>query len=357
MTEPRPGLLGLAPSELVTRLDGPGRARAIYAELRAGRDPFTSPELADGARARLARAASDDGLPVKAAHRAGDGTTKLFLGLDDGLAVEAVLIPEPSRTTLCVSTQVGCARGCTFCLTATMKLVRSLRAGEISAQVVAGLRVARDAALPVLRNVVFMGMGEPLDNLDAVRASLAVITGSGLGLGIGWGHVTVSTVAPSPRMVLAAEDLPAHLAWSLHAANDALRAKLVPTTRHGVAELRDAFAEVLARRGKREPLFVELTLLDGINDRDEDAQAVVELFAGFDHEVRLNLLPMNPIDDGVLGPDARAQRPSSPERVRTFEQHLRDAGFFTKVRRPRGIEERAACGQLAVEARRLRVTP
>ncbi|MCK6550936.1 23S rRNA (adenine(2503)-C(2))-methyltransferase RlmN [Myxococcota bacterium] len=355
MTETRPGLLGLEPAELVTRLDGPGRARAVYAELRAGRDPFTSPGLMPGARARLARVASDDALAGNAVHRSADGTTKLLLGLRDGLAVEAVLIPEPSRTTLCVSSQVGCARGCTFCLTATMKLVRSLSAAEITAQVAAGLSVARELALPGLRNVVFMGMGEPLDNADAVRASLAVITGSGLGLGVGPGHVTVSTVGPSPSAIEGAADLPAHLAWSLHAADDTLRSALVPTARARVTELRDAFARALARRGKKEPLFVEVTLLDGINDRDEDARAVAELFAGFGHEVRLNLLPMNPIDPSVLGPGARAQRPSPPERVEAFERHLRAAGFFTKVRRARGTEERAACGQLAVEARRLRV--
>lgn len=331
-------------------LGGPGRARAVYALLRSGRDPFTAPEAAPGARARLADRTRPTPLEIREHTRALDGTQKLLLGLASGHAIEVVLIPElasPSgrtrqaRTTLCVSSQVGCKRGCTFCLTATMKLVRDLTAAEIVAQLALGLRLTREEGLPPLRNVVFMGMGEPLDNLEAVRGALRIATTSGVGLGFGPAHVTVSTVGPSPERVLAAAELPGRIAWSLHAADDALRARLVPTHRSSVAELREVFLEVVRRR--RSPLFVELTLIDGVNDGPGEAAAAADLFAGTGVEVRFNLLPMNPI-----GPGAGPLRPSSPERVAAFARVLRDAGFLTLVRKARGGEERAACGQLAV---------
>src|SRR5262249_42588434 len=152
-------------------------------------------------------------------------------------------IPGRARSTVCVSSQVGCARGCAFCLTATMGLVRSLGAGEIVAQVVLAARRIREAGLPPLRNVVYMGMGEPLDNLEAVAQSLRVLTDP-YGLGLAPRHISVSTVGTSPRAIWEARHLGAHLAWSVHAADDGLRRRLVPTTRHPMSALRDAFARV-----------------------------------------------------------------------------------------------------------------
>jgi 23S rRNA (adenine2503-C2)-methyltransferase len=331
-----PELLALDPNALSERLGGSGRARAVYAALRRGEDPFSAGVLADGARERLSVACRPTAIERRTSVRAEDGTVKLLLELSDGARIEVVLIPEKSRTTLCVSSQVGCARGCRFCLTATMGLVRDLESSEIAAQVVAGIERARALRMPPLRNVVFMGMGEPLDNLDPVRSALELITGP---LGFGPGHVTVSTVGPSPRAVLAAKDLPGRLAWSLHAPTTRERRALIPTQRHSIEALRDAFAEVV--RARREPLFVEVTLIDGVNDRLQDAARIAALFQGFGAELRFNLLPMNAIGASDLAP-------SSPERVLTFQRALIAAGYFTKVRKARGADARSACGQLAI---------
>lgn len=345
--EPEP-LLALSPDALASVLGGPGRAQAVLAVLRRGGDPLTDPALAPGARARLAARTRPTALPIEHETVAPDGTVKRLLRLDDGRAVEVVAIPTPDRTTLCVSSQVGCARGCTFCLTATMGLVRSLRAEEIVAQVVHGLALVRERALPPLRNVVFMGMGEPLDNVDAVRAALALVTGS-RGLGIGPRHVTVSTVGPSPEKLRALADLPARVAWSLHAAVPQTRARLVPTARATPEALRDVLAEVLAPR--EEPLFVELTLVDGVNDDAVHAEAVVALFRGFPTQVRLNLLPVNETE--------RGHRPCTPEALEAFRAVVQGAGYFTTVRRARGADQRSACGQLAIDGlgRRAAVSP
>ncbi|MCA9555866.1 MAG: radical SAM protein, partial [Myxococcales bacterium] len=320
------------------RLGGPGRARAVFRALAAGADPRA--ELTPKASLRLAEAATFAPLPIQARAVASDGTTKLLLSVDEGHAVECVLIPERDRTTLCVSSQVGCRRGCRFCLTGTMGLVRSLGAHEIVGQVHAGLAAiaAADGALPPLRNVVLMGMGEPLDNPVAVEAALAILTDH-RGFGLAPRHLTVSTVAPSPAAVRRASGWPGHLAWSLHAADDALRTALVPTARFAVAALRDAFAEVCAARGQ--PLFVELTLLDEVNDGDAHADAAAALLAGFPTEVRFNLLPVNPAPGLPF-------RPAAPERAAAFQARLIERGFFASLRRPRGQDARAACGQLAI---------
>jgi 23S rRNA (adenine2503-C2)-methyltransferase len=337
-----PPLLALDEKELTACLQGPGRARAIWGHLRAGLDPFTDESIAKGTRKRLAESCAPSRLTLEQLHVSRDDTTKMLLRLRDQRAVEAVLIPQSaggrSRTTLCLSTQVGCARGCVFCLTATMKLVRNLSTDEIVAQAVLAMRVAKDRGLPPLRNLVLMGMGEPLDNLDAVAPALDRLTDSACGLGFGKRHVTLSTVAPSPRAVRAARNLPAHLAWSLHAADDELRRELVPTAKHTVAELRDAFYEVLRERD--EPLFVEMTLIAGKNDRPEDAERAAQLFEQAPIPVRFNLLPMNTIGDPVLVASRRADM---------FDQVLRAAGYFTMIRRARGEDDGAACGQLAIK--------
>lgn len=325
-------LLGLTPDALAVRLGSPGRARNVFRLLADGRDPFDM--LSAGARARL-HAATQMVLPVvRGRAQSTDGTVKLLLGLEDGREVETVLIPEKKRTTICVSTQVGCVRGCRFCLTATMKLLRNLAPAEIVGQVFAGLREVAGRGMPPLRNVVFMGMGEPLDNAEATRSSIEILTS---GFQFGPRHVTVSTVAPSARAVARMEGWPAHVAWSLHAADDDLRRRLIPTARSAVKELRDAFAALSIRS-----LFVEVALIDGVNDRLEDADRIALLFQGFPAEVRLNLLPMNrtPGGDSGLGP--------SPEPVvRAFQDRLREAGYFCIQRRARGADAAAACGQLA----------
>lgn len=334
----RPPLLSLSPGEVATRLGGSGRSRAVYRALSNGDDPFADGSLAPGAQKRLAEALSPTAASVESTLASRDGTLKMLIRLGDGLAVEAVLIPSRSRSTLCVSSQVGCARGCDFCLTATMGLVRNLSCDEIVAQVVVALRVARDAELPALRNIVFMGMGEPLDNLSAVAASLSIITADEC-LGFGPRHMTVSTVGTTARAIERAATLPCRLAWSLHAADDAVRSGLIPTARASASALRDAFMNALDGSGR--PLFVECCLIDGLNDRERDALALVELFRDVDVEVRVNLLALNPIGRPDLGP-------SPPDRVARFGDIVRTAGHFCTVRTPRGQLEGAACGQLAV---------
>jgi 23S rRNA (adenine2503-C2)-methyltransferase len=337
-----PELFELEPGALAERLGGQGRASAVYAALRRGVDPFAPGVLAPRALARLRSVARRTPVRPCTVELSSDGTRKMLLELEDGEKVECVLIPERSRTTLCISSQVGCARGCIFCLTASMGLARNLTAAEMVAEVWIGVRTALAEQMPPLRNLVFMGMGEPLDNADAVADALSVITGSGRGLGFGPGHVTVSTVGPTPRGIREAARLPARIAWSLHAADDALRRRLVPTQRHGVEVLLAAFRELARVRGM--PLFVEITLIADLNDDVKHAEQIADLFVDFEQEVRFNLLPMNP----VQAASRAVLVPSPPERVTAFAGVLRDAGHFTKVRRARGLDARAACGQLAV---------
>lgn len=333
----RPRLLDLGPDTLAEYLGGPGRARAVFRSLSCGRDPFHDADLADGLRRRLREAVAPIPIPIRNIRRARDGTTKLLLGLPGGGSVETVLIPEKSRTTLCVSSQVGCVRGCRFCLTATMGLERNLEVAEIMAQVLVGLEQAAALELPPLRNLVFMGMGEPLDNWAAVRRALDTLV-DGRGFGFGPRHVTVSTVGPSPRAIERLAHCPTRIAWSLHAARDGVRRSLVASQRASVHALREAFKHLFESR--KDPLFVEITLMDGVNDTLEDARAALELFRDFPSEVRFNLLPMNPTDRGY--------RPSAPRAVALFLDTLRDGGHFALTRTPRGQDASAACGQLAV---------
>lgn len=331
-----PALLSLTPEQLAALLEGSGRAKDVYALLRRGIDPFAPGELAPSAYRRLVASTRPTKMAMREAARSTDGTRKLLCTLHDGRAVEAVLIPNPDRTTLCISSQVGCRRGCTFCLTGTMGLVRHLDADEIVAQVLGARRLAD--GLPPVRNLVFMGMGEPLDNPKAVGQTLSILCGPG-GLGFGPKHITVSTVGPSPAAIKSARHFVGRLAWSLHAADEKLRAELVPTTRFSPELLRDAFAEILEGRGHA--LFVELTLLDGVNDSPDDARKAAALFKEFSSEVRFNLLPMNPIPGSQLAP-------SPDERVEAFSAVLQDAGYLVKRREARGQDGKAACGQLAV---------
>ncbi len=331
---------GLTPAELSRHLDGPGRARQVFRALSSGADPFQPAVIPDGLRARLTTVARPQPLEIRARTVASDGTTKLALSFEDGAALECVLIPalrgdrdlDPTRVTLCVSSQVGCARGCRFCVTATMGLVRNLTVSEIVAQVHVGLAEARRRGWR-LRNLVFMGMGEPLDNAVNVRRALEILTDH-RGFGFAPKHITLSTVGPRLGAVHRLAGWPARIAWSLHAALPRIRARLVPAPHPDVAALAGAFADVCA--AERRPLFVEMTLMDGVNDRDEDMAAAAALFDSFPTEVRFNLIAMNP---------GRADLRPSP-RVARCQDLLQAAGFFCSVRPPRGQDADAACGQL-----------
>ena len=330
-------LYGTAPGDLAVRLGGRGRADRIWRAIRAAEDPFAAGILPEAARRRLRQECLGIPAEVRRRETAVDGTCKLLLSLRDGDAVEAVVIPGRTRTTVCVSTQVGCARDCRFCVTAGMGLLRSLGPAEIVAQAVVARREAMAAGMPGVRNVVFMGMGEPLDNLDATLQALTILTDD-RGLAVGPRHITVSTVGTSPTAILRLAATDACLAWSIHAVDDDLRRRLIPTSRHPMTDLREAFLEVTTRRQRT--LFVEMTLLDGVNDSVAHAGSLAAFLEPFRPGVRINLLPMNP---------GREQfAPSRHERAIAFRQHLRDRGLFCALRRPRGADLSAACGQLAL---------
>lgn len=326
-------LEGIPPEELAELVGGPGRAGNVWRSLLAGKDPYQDAELSRPLRDRLGEHTRPARLGVERRDVAECGTTKLRLRLADGKRIETVLIPSARRTTVCVSTQAGCARGCIFCVTATMGLERGLTPAEIVGQVTTAVREARRRDLPPVRNLVYMGMGEPLDNLEAVERSLAVLC-SPFALALGPAHITLSTVGTTPEAILATRDLPVRFAWSLHAVDDALRRRLVPTARHTTAELRQAFLE----RGSS--LFVEMTLMEDVNDQLGQADELARFLEPFTIPVRVNLLPMNAGRAGLVG--------SPQTRVVAFRERLRERGYFCAIRRPRGIDASAACGQLAV---------
>jgi 23S rRNA (adenine2503-C2)-methyltransferase len=270
-----------------------------------------------------------------------DGTVKLLLGLDDGGAVESVLMPSlrPGVAGGCVSSQIGCAMGCDFCASTRNGLERNLQTGEIVEQF---LRLKEESASlgRRLKTIVFMGMGEPLLNFDAVVAAIARIADSNLG-GLGWRQVTVSTVGIVPGIERLAEaDLNVHLALSLHAPDDATRTRLVPANR------RYRVADVMAAARRFHSLTkrivtIEYCMLAGVNDSDEQAILLADLMDGF--RAHVNLIPYNAIGAGLSG--IHYSRPSV-ERMGEFMRHLRERGVVAHFRRTRGDDVNAACGQL-----------
>ncbi len=329
-------LYGLRPVELADILGGTGRAKNVWALVRQGVDPFEPGHMGERTFRRLTERCIGTTARVVDRTVATCGTIKLLIQLHDDRTIETVVIPGRGRTTVCVSTQIGCGRGCAFCVTATMGLLRSLSAAEIVMQVVLAAGWVRASNMPRLRNVVYMGMGEPLDNIEATHRSIDVLIDPHA-LAVPKNHVTVSTIGPSPGAIRATRDLPGFLAWSLHAADDAIRRRMIPTCKHPIADLRDAFLDVI--RYRNDILFVEVTLVAGLNDGDEHATALCELLRPFHPDVRVNLLPMNPGREGLT--------PSTEARTEAFQQILRDRDFFCATRHPRGSDANAACGQLA----------
>jgi len=387
-TAHRPALLSLPYDELAALAGGRGAARSVWSLLRAGRQPAQAwrddPAAAavagtfglSRARQEAVAAAGARLAELEPIRRtvAADGTTKLLLQLADGQAVETVLIPPlpdtgskkadsaRAHTTVCVSSQVGCRQGCTFCATGRMGLLRNLDVEEILGQVFAAKREAAAAGLPPLANAVFMGMGEPADNADAVRQAVACLI-DGKRFGFGRSRVLVSTVAPTPdafatllRPFEGADDEAAPaLAWSLHAADSELRRALVPTARHSAEELRDGLCEALrARPPRRRRVMIEYACIAGVN-LDADAADKLAAFlrpveaACFDPArksrrtgVLVNLIPFNPHDKAPR----HFRRPSRDE-VGAFQARLRTHGIWASVRPARGDDSDAACGQLA----------
>ena len=271
---------------------------------------------------------------VDALTESADGLTKKFLlKLEDGETVETVLMAYPGRQTACVSTQAGCAMGCVFCATGQMGFSRHLRPGEIVAQV---QRAKMHSAGGELRNLVLMGMGEPLHNYDAVMTALEIIRDT-RGLNIGPKRITISTVGVAPAIRrLADEGQPYHLAVSLHAANEVDRAKLVPAARRWpLSELIAACRHFCDHTGRK--IFFEWTLIAGKNDSADHAHEIVQLLAGL--HAHVNLIPLNPTE----GYDGAAPAGSG---AIAFQQVLSAAGIPSTVRQRRGIDVAAGCGQL-----------
>lgn len=277
-------------------------------------------------------------------HVAADGTTKLLLNLPDGHAVETVLMPafRPDRAAGCVSSQVGCAMRCDFCASTRDGLHRNLETGEIVEQF---LRLRAEAADDNrrLHSIVFMGMGEPMHNLPAVCEAIRLITHNRLGT-ISKRSVTVSTVGVVPGIIeLANSGLGVHLAISLHAPDDETRGRIIPTNRKwSVGDVVAAGREYQRITGRI--VTIEYTLLGGVNDSPEQAELLAERVRGW--RVHVNLIPYNPIGPGVTG--VVYQKPSRDALAR-FEQVLIGRGVVTHVRRTRGDDVDAACGQLRLQ--------
>ena len=271
-----------------------------------------------------------------------DGTRKWLLRTDDGHDYEMVFIPDADRGTLCVSSQVGCTLNCRFCHTGTMRLVRNLRAGEIVGQVM----LARDAlgewpSSPdgrMLSNIVMMGMGEPLYNFEQVRDALKIVM-DGDGLGLSRRRITLSTSGVVPMMARAGEEIGVNLAVSLHAVTKAVRDEIVPLNRkYGIEELLEACAAYPGANNARRITF-EYVMLKDKNDSDEDARELVRLIRKYRLPAKVNLIPFNP------WPGADYQC-SDEARIQRFSSIIFEAGISAPIRRPRGRDIMAACGQL-----------
>ena len=302
-------------------------------------------DLAKSLRDKLPTAATITGLPVISQHISADGTIKWLFDVGQGDAVEAVFIPEDDRGTLCVSSQAGCAVGCRFCSTGHQGFSRNLTTGEILAQLWFAehfLRKHLNRSERVITNVVMMGMGEPLQNFQALVPALKVMLDDH-GYGLSRRRVTVSTSGVVPMMDRLSQDCPVALAVSLHAPLDALRDNLVPLNRkYPIDELMDACNRYL-QHAPRDFITFEYCMLDGVNDQPEHAQALIDLVKR--HQTggvwcKFNLIPFNPFPaSGLL---------RSPQaRVQAFAKQLLDAGIVTTVRKTRGDDIDAACGQLA----------
>lgn len=261
-----------------------------------------------------------------------DGTIRYVVRLADGQLVESVAIPHPDRTTICLSTQAGCARGCVFCETGRLGLFRNLTTAEITGQLAAVSRHLAAEGRPAPTNAVFMGMGEPLDNLDAVLAAVDVMTDD-CGFGMAARRITISTVGVVPKMRELYRRARCRLAVSLHAANDEERSALLPVARTWKL---DALKEAIA--DSPDSVLLQWTLIAGVNDTDRHVRELLAFCDSLD--VRVNLIPLNPgSEDKWTAPDMGA--------VRAFQKRLRDSGIRTLVRMPHGQDVGGACGQLS----------
>ncbi len=352
-------LLDFSPEQLVAYCDELGEKPFRATQLQRWIHVFGASDfgemtnLAKSLRDKLAGRAIVRAPSIISDHTSQDGTRKWLLDVGQGNAIETVFIPEENRGTLCISTQAGCAVNCRFCSTGKQGFSRNLTTAEIIGQLwiaefalrktkgeVPGPKGARQ-----ISNVVLMGMGEPLLNYDAtVRALKLMLDDNAYGLSRR--RVTVSTSGVVPMIERLAEDCPVALAVSLHAPNDILRNELVPLNqKHGLNDLMAACSQYL-KHAPREAIMFEYCMLDGVNDSDKHARELITLITNGGHKVscKFNLIPFNPYPESGL-------RRSTDERVKAFGKILIDAGFVTTIRKTRGDDIDAACGQLAGEVK------
>jgi 23S rRNA (adenine2503-C2)-methyltransferase len=343
-SEERVNLLGLPRTELEAWCEGlgskPFRARQLMHWLyKRGCDQFEQmTDLARDFRALLARRAEIRLPEILNVQRASDGTCKWLLRADASQAFEMVYIPETDRGTLCISSQVGCALDCAFCATAQQGFNRNLTTAEIVGQVWLANRELgfEPTGNRIITNVVLMGMGEPLANFRNVIPACRIFLDD-LGFDLSRRRVTLSTSGLVPQMYRLAQEINVALAVSLHAPDDALRSRLVPINRmHPIAELLQACWHYIDEQNGRSVTF-EYVMLDGVNDSPAQARALGKLLAG--HPAKVNLIPFNPF------PGTQFRRSSDPAIVR-FRDELNRAGVIATIRRTRGDDIDAACGQL-----------
>jgi len=342
-------LTGLSQTELVSFVEGLGepayRGRQLFAALQHRRlrsfDEMT--DLPTRLRAQLNEGAAASTLTVASRYVSEDGTRRYLMKTNDSLPVEAVFIPEERRDTICFSSQSGCPLQCTFCLTAQLGLLRSLTAGEIVEQIVIALNDAYGVGVKPPRgtNLVGMGAGEPFLNFDPLMKALRIMS-QPEGLFIVPNRVTISTAGVVPRILDLANvaDRP-HLAISLAAPTDDLRDVLMPINKKWpLAELLAACKQFEKTLKPGERFTFEYVMLDGVNDSDQHARQLANLLNRHELRTKVNLIPHNPADP-------LPYRPSSDETVERFRQILEAKGINVYVRRPRGRDIFAACGQLA----------
>jgi 23S rRNA (adenine2503-C2)-methyltransferase len=339
-SEARPNLKDFSPGGLRERFAADGlpawRADQVASWLyeRGVEDPLAMTDLPAELREALCARFDTRALEVASVERSSDGTLKAALHTRDGAVLEAVAIPEEDRTTLCVSTQIGCPLACSFCATGALGLGRNLSTAEIVDQL---CRMRELLPERRITNVVFMGMGEPLLNLAAVVEAVRTLQHP-KGFALAPRRVTVSTSGVVPRIAELLAAVPVNLAVSLHATTDELRDVLVPLNkRFPLAELLGALRRI-PQLSRRHPVFVEYTLMEDVNDSVEDARRLVALLRGL--PAKVNLIPMNPHADAPY-------LPPTPEVASRFMGELVRAGLVTTLRRSRGADIDAACGQLA----------
>jgi 23S rRNA (adenine2503-C2)-methyltransferase len=288
-------------------------------------------------RAQLEFGTHLNAMKIVEKQEASDGTTKYLFGLQDGHFIESVLIPDPPRRTLCISSQVGCPFKCTFCLTGALGFKRDLGTAEIVDQI---CQVQNDQGVQRrITNIVFMGMGEPLANYQSVLKAIRIMTDPN-GLAFSHRRITLSTAGLVPQLRQLGKDSPVNIAISLHASDDTLRNQLMPISRkYPLSELLAACREYPLPPRKR--ITFEYILIDGINDSPKQARELVRIMHGV--RAKVNLIPFNPVAPDL---DSRYRRPPE-ERILAFQEVLQKAQLTAIIRQSRGGDISAACGQLA----------